>query len=206
MDKCIFKAVTITKPYSKFNRLSKLSDSKVELTFSDRITIVSGVNGTGKSTVIDAIASRVLGDDVNGVEIDTQQVMHFFFKLKDLDAKRMIHDAPDSLKYDGQYISTWLDRSHSSHGQMNSATLKDLANLCESKEPMVVFVDEPELGLDVDNLIKFIKLLKSTTHVQFVVATHHPFLLLDDDFTQLELSPGYCTKVWRQLKQIIIEF
>lgn len=189
----IFKSVTITNDFDKFERLTKISKDKVHLEFHDRVTVVSGSNGLGKSTIVDAISKRVLNAEVTGVEFETGSVVHYFFKLKDMDAKRML-ETSGSLRYNGLYLSTWMDRAASSHGQMNSATLDDLACLCESEEPMVVFVDEPELGLDTDNLIKFIQLVKNSKCVQFIIASHHPFLLLDSAFAQLELSVGYRSK------------
>ena len=161
------------------------------LTFQKGVNIISGLNGVGKTTLLNIIYSALFEEKSEGVSIKTKQIPHYFFKLKELDPRKMLDEASYNHKCGIDYVSTWLDRSGKSHGESTQCVLEDIEECISSKEPMVIIIDEPELALDARNMVSFMKLLL-TAHedIQFVVSTHHPFLLLNESFNHIELSDG----------------
>lgn len=199
----IFKKLKMTKENPLYARIDAQGAESLEYTFSSNVTIISGKNGAGKSTLMEIVRRAAFGENSEGLEVQSTSVPHYFFSIKDMAAKNMIRDADAEMAYDPQFLATWMDRQRMSHGQMNHDTLSDVGIMAKSGDPVVFFIDEPELGLDAINLIALVDMMKSTPTAQFVVITHHPFILLDDSFDHIEMSPGYRDSVRQQIDRVI---
>lgn len=204
----MLRTLKITDSHALYKRLRFAAEKEVTLSFSPGVNIISGVNGAGKSTLFAILHEALFIQEQPGVSVESASVPHYFFSMKDLDAKTMMREAPDHQRYDPRFISTWMERGAQSHGQMNFSTLEDVIYLLEQDEPVVIFIDEPELALDAKNLVKLAKVLKRVTKaaapkVQCVINSHHPFLLLDDTFNHIELDHHCRQEAFKYLVRLI---
>lgn len=84
-------------------------------------------------------------------------------------------------------IAMWLGRSCMSHGQENRELFNDMSTLSEGAG--CIFIDEPELALDPENLDKFIKdVIRIGKKTQIVIISHHPWIVLNKKFNVIELN------------------
>jgi predicted ATPase len=166
-----------------------------ELTFSKPVAFFVGENGTGKSTLLEAVTRKC------GVHIWHKPKRHlahhnpYETKLADyititwvngcvpgsLFRAETFHDFadflddvalcdPGRLKYHGGRILNTL-----SHGE---SILSYFSTRYHTKG--IYFLDEPESALSPTSQLKFLKVLQQVEaagHAQFIIATHSPILL-----------------------------
>jgi predicted ATPase len=182
-----------TRRFYPFN-ISVMKEAQ-ELAFSRPVVFFLGENGTGKSTLLDAIARRC------GIQIWDKPRRHlahnnpFETRLKDYvsiiwsngdvpgslfraetfrDFADFLDDValcdPGRLKYHGGRILNTL-----SHGQGILSYFSGRFGL-----KGIYFLDEPESALSPTSQIKFLNLLQKVEpngQAQFIIATHSPMLL-----------------------------
>ena len=55
----------------------------------------------------------------------------------------------------------------------------------------LVIIDEPELALDAENIFNLIQSLKKLEKkTQFIIVSHHPWMVLNKDFNVIDLNPA----------------
>jgi len=166
-----------------------------ELTFRRPVAVFVGENGTGKSTLLDAIARKC---DIHIWDKPRRHLAHnnpYETRLSDYitatwangsvpgslfraetfrDFADFLDDValcdPGRLKYHGGRILNTL-----SHGE---AILSYFSGRYHIKG--LYFLDEPEAALSPASQVKFLKILQQLEaggHAQFIMATHSPILL-----------------------------
>ncbi|WP_418791720.1 AAA family ATPase [Phosphitispora sp. TUW77] len=166
--------------------------STKEIEFNTPVTFFIGENGTGKSTLLHAIAKKCgiyiwkepehtsdkyseqlyryiqvhwAGEPVSGSFFASER-FQYFAQVVDRTA---ITD-PGILKYyGGEHLTT------KSHGQCNMAYFKS-----RYKIKGLYFLDEPETALSPKRqleLLKVIDEMSKSGHAQFLIATHSPILM-----------------------------
>ena len=177
-----------------------ISAEPFQLEFTNAVTILTGINGSGKSTIVEALAQLCGfgryggnqnyargGDDgemlgrylrpswlpkVNrGFYTRAETFARFIGQVDDFDAT-------------GAYGSRSL--SERSHGE---AYLEVFRNRVHGQG--VFLFDEPEAALSPSRQIEFLKVLKtaeSSGDAQFVIATHSPLLMAYPGATLLHLT------------------
>ena len=140
-----------------------------QLTFKAPVTFFVGENGTGKSTLLEAIA---LACNVHIWRRDEGTSIHFnqyekqFFKY--ISVKWKNGTVPGSY-FGGKSLVT------QSHGQ-------SMMSFFESRYKIkgIYFLDEPETALSPKSQLKLLEIIRKNTekgHAQFIIATHSPILL-----------------------------
>ncbi|MBJ9578321.1 AAA family ATPase [Acinetobacter baumannii] len=182
--------------------------------FSRNITILTGENGTGKSTFLEALALK-LGCPAEGGSINfnyktddthvdfTKHVRLaksgkkikdvFFFRSETFytflsEMRRLDSDSEGGGKINNYYGGR--DLHTLSHGEAMMALVNN-----RFKGDSLYILDEPEVALSIANQINFIeKLLQlSKKGAQFVIATHSPLLMMmpDADLVQFTNNSKY---------------
>jgi len=178
-------------PFTRFPRL--LADN-FTLKFSKSITFFTGENGTGKSTVLEAIA-KLCGFHIGGGGSEHQlhetaersasfladalrpswlpKVSKGFFFRSDTFAEvaRYLDNVGVSREIDGRRLH------EQSHGE---SLLSVFANRFGTKERCIYLLDEPENALSPTRQLSFLRLLRDwerSGNVQAIVATHSPIIM-----------------------------
>lgn len=170
-----------------------------EIHFSTRVTFFIGENGTGKSTLLEAITKKcgiyIWGNDYRpryiknpheknfykalNIEWTNGSVPGSFFSSQIFKNFSLLLDEwaiadPANLQYfGGQSLIT------QSHGQSLMSYFK-----ARYKIKGIYFLDEPETALSPKSQLEFLKLLNrisETGNGQFIIATHSPILLACPD-------------------------
>ena len=169
------------------------------LSFNQPVTIFSGENGTGKSTLLEALAIRCgihiwqpehylrceanpheknlyrhlsvtwTREPVPGSYFGSQIFSHFARKLEEW----AVNDRPMLDYFGGKSLIT------QSHGQ---SLMSYFASRYRRKG--VYFLDEPETALSPRSLVDLLNLIVTESgkgHAQFVIATHSPILMACPD-------------------------
>lgn len=178
-------------PYSRFSDL--LTDD-FSLDFNHAVTFFVGENGTGKSTVLEAIAAlcgfhagggsdwhrlHETADDHRSALVDAlrpswlPKVSKGFFFRSDTfaDLARYVDDSGPSGMSDGRGL---LERSH---GESFFAVF---AERFRTNERCMYLMDEPENALSPMRQLGFLSLLhqwESSNNAQVIIATHSPIVL-----------------------------
>ena len=167
-----------------------LSD-EFELDFPQAITIIVGENGTGKSTLLEGIASLAGYDDAGGGKgyrpvdhFEAQEVMGgelsailraswlpkvtqgWFFRAETFFSVARYLDAS------GSATSDFLSHSH------GEGFLRFFEERCQ-RQGIYIF-DEPESALSPSRQMEFLKLMRQMDeagHCQLIMATHSPILM-----------------------------
>jgi predicted ATPase len=166
-----------------------------EISFSTPVTLFAGENGTGKSTLLEALSNKCgihIWREPQGVRLESNPyentldrylevswtngrvpgsffgagIFQQFARLVD----EWAHGDPDQVKYfGGQSLGT------QSHGQ-------SLMSFFRSRYRVrgLYLLDEPETALSPKSqleLLEIIRDMSSAGHAQFIVATHSPLLM-----------------------------
>jgi predicted ATPase len=185
------------QPHDYPFNLPILRDGRLELTFDRRITFFVGDNGTGKSTLLEAIARQcgfsVLGggrnqahrDTVEGPQLATalrlswlpKVTKGFFLRAESFfDFANYIDELQAS---DGGALEPYGGKSlHAqSHGQSFFALFE---NRLRGRQHAIYLLDEPEAALSPQRQIEFLGLLRAwekTGDTQLIIATHSPIIM-----------------------------
>ncbi len=170
MDELYFKKIQITRDFGKLKKGYVFSLNKV--------TLLVGPNGSGKSTII----KDILGKRVNGESIPCDFSHHDFCES----LTENLSNEKNSAKYMAGIESMYLSR-----GEANADFIKGLAQL----KSRIVILDEPEQGLDIDNMKMLVKNIQDNKSCQFLIATHSLKLMNLFEDGIVELEKGYYTKL-----------
>jgi len=167
----------------------------VSLTFTSPVTIFNGENGTGKSTIIEAIVDS-FGISIKGgnrnlsIAIDDNKEQHsllsqyllvgrgtkkpyrvFFFRAESFHELAYSLDKNEDINKSNYFTKELLKQSH---GQ-------SFMDLIEHQfvDNSLYIMDEPESALSPRNQLKLVNLIKrfSNKGCQFLLATHSPIIL-----------------------------
>jgi predicted ATPase len=182
-----------TKEHYPFN-LNIFQQTK-SLEFSSPVTFFIGENGTGKSTLLEAIAHRCgihIWEDNERIRLEinpyeeklyeaievewtnsavpgsffASQIFRNFAQILD---EWAVADAGNLKYFGGKSLMT------QSHGQSLVSFFK-----ARYKIKGIYLMDEPETALSPKSQLELIKILKSMSqagHAQFIIATHSPILM-----------------------------
>lgn len=195
----MLKSLELTESHIYWDRLKtpRLATS-LEVNFKPGVNVIASPNGSGKSTLMQAYKSAILESSEAyekgiiarynlGSEDKARMVQ--FFEVNEYSPDRMLSKISPFDPESSSQIAFWMGRRELSHGQSNSEMLKDIKTILKESDAGVVFIDEPELALDPDNLMKFIDNLNQLKeNHQFVIISHHPFLVLNQDFNVIKLD------------------
>lgn len=162
--------------------------------FRPGVNVLCGPNGCGKSLILKALmptsskssdqqyfrlaAGKALKPEVEGTEGGTVRL--FDFEL----------DNPRTRSSEGDFSVYWMQNSarQRSHGEL----IKKLhEEMLEKLQHRVMLLDEPEQALDPQNLVTFVRGMKRSKTVQWIVATHSPILIFDPEVNLIEVVPDY---------------
>lgn len=172
-----------------------------ELEFKKPITFLVGENGTGKSTLMEAIAAKCgfnpQGGNKNHVyssleeeSVALKQLEHHLragwlpkvnkgFFLRAESFFNFASYLEISAKEDASFLSPYGGKSlhKQSHGESFMALFRNKFG-CSQRE--IYLLDEPEAALSPKNQLVFLKILMKLAHTgkfQFIIATHSPILM-----------------------------
>ncbi len=196
----------ITPDKFPFNRLAFLSEG-FSLKFTSSITFFVGENGSGKSTVLEAIAAHCgfhesggSRDHVNYSSSDKTQSMlkdalrpawlpkvgqGFFFRSESFFnlANYLDENAMIGKHYGG------VEMHQQSHGE---SFLALFSNRLGSDTKSIYLMDEPETALSPQRQLTFLSLLSEwdkSGNAQLIIATHSPILLAYPNARIIEFTP-----------------
>ncbi|WP_316832511.1 AAA family ATPase [Pedobacter aquatilis] len=187
-----------------------------ELSFHPNVTFLTGENGVGKSTLIEAIAISLGfnaeggGKNFNFKSTDSHSVLHnyltiskSFRKAKDgffLRGESFYNVASEIDKLDEEYpnIPKIIDAyggvslHQQSHGQSFWALFMNRFG-----GNGVYILDEPESALSATKQIAMLAKINSLVdkNAQFIITTHSPILLAYPDALIYEMADGKITKM-----------
>ena len=154
----------------------------------DKLTIITGDNGTGKSTIISCIRQNIgakwsmsdssqCKDKIEHVEACNTNIKLFYLDtFKDLYA--------NSPVFDFDNMNLYLSCYHRSSGQGLFAQIADMIGkfkgaIADGFDPILI-LDEPERGLSLKTqctLRKMISFLNENLGGQIIVTTHAPVIM-----------------------------
>lgn len=190
----------------------KLFQNTGKVGFDTPITLFCGENGTGKSTLLKAIAIRCgihIWQDDTALRYEPNPYEDDFYKAISVQwedrpvpgsffgAQIFSHFAKNLEEWslsDAKMFSYFGGKSlvTQSHGQSLMSYFKSRYSI-----KGLYFLDEPETALSPSSLIKLLNLLIEISrqgHAQFIIATHSPLLLACPgsriySFDSLEINP-----------------
>lgn len=203
----MIESIKITPEFSLWgNILGGRRKKDLELNFnSEMINVIASPNGSGKTTIMKSIESLVFNkeDDfrlkrsedgkVIGLSVkarykkDQKRKPMFFIGIDDLAPDRQKNNISPWDKDSSIAIAYWFDKGTKSHGQSNFECIEDLITVASKGD--LIWIDEPELALDMTKMIDLVELLKNALkNTQIVVISHHPFFVLNKEFNVIELD------------------
>lgn len=178
-----------------------------EINFKSNVTFLVGENGSGKSTILEAIAD-LIGFNLSGgtknsnyhfqnTESDLSAFMRLSWKAKV--AKGFFMRAEsffnfvtylDKLQEENRGIDVYgyyggKSLHHQSHGESFLALFQNLP------DKGIYILDEPEAALSPQRQLTFLAIinqLEKSGNAQFIIATHSPILLSYPNATVLNLD------------------
>ena len=181
-----------------FDTFPRLLDDDFSLDFDRPVTFFVGENGTGKSTVLEAIATlcgfhaggggewhqlhQTADETVSALASALRsswlpKVSRGFFFRSDTftDVARYLDDAGDSALHGGRRLH------EQSHGESFLALFK---GRFDTDQRCIYLMDEPENALSPMRQLGFLRLLRdweASGNAQMIVATHSPLLMAAPD-------------------------
>ena len=209
--------------------LPLLAAGEFALSFERPITFVVGENGTGKSTLLEAIAAHCEFDPLGGArtpyrrrsddeELPPEQALAralrfawkprvtngFFFRAESFHQVATRLDYHSAGSYGGRELHA------QSHGEAFMALFQDRFG---SRANSLYILDEPEAALSPTRQMAFLALIDRwhrTGRVQAIIATHAPMLMAYPEAAILSLDDGKMTPVafretnhYRRLKSFL---
>jgi predicted ATPase len=191
------KAKTIENTFpDRYPFTVKSISSGLKIDFKSNVTFLVGENGSGKSTILEAIAD-LIGFNLSGgtknsnynfhnTESDLAKFMRLTWKLKIsqgffMRAESFFNFASymDKLQEENRNIDIFegyggKSLHHQSHGESFLALFQNLPN------KGIYILDEPEAALSPQRQLTFLAIiheLEKSGNAQFIIATHSPILL-----------------------------
>lgn len=175
--------------------------------FNSDVTLLIGPNGCGKSTILESINKElILGKkkDEYGIPLVDQKcyaegitdgpIQSFYYDFEKNNSRVNMPNYIHS-KMDITNMIIHKNSLEKSHGQSSKNLLKEIININKKKENILFLLDEPEQGLDVDGMLKFLRFLCSIKSPnQAIVATHHPILIATNLLGVMEMEDDYRNK------------
>ncbi|WP_297451990.1 AAA family ATPase [uncultured Corynebacterium sp.] len=166
------------------------------MTFTTPITILTGENGKGKSTVLEALASAMGVDTDGGSRYKTQE------RTSPVPLVLTRRNPPDTFFFRGdahlnlaRYYESLGDPSLSDLTQMSHG--QSIMALAERRfgAESLIFLDEPEAGLSVLRQLELLGRLGALAEAgaQIIMATHSPILLAAPEATIISLDDADTT-------------
>ena len=150
--------------------------------FHEKLNVIIGSNGCGKSQLIKILKSKLKKEHH---EYDLQHIVMDFYEKASFDVdfpngaiKNVIKPNPNSNGFLAETVMV-MDSSDKSHGE-NTKMLMEMFN---GKKDMILFLDEPEMGLDLKSQYKLCHdILELAKHNQIFVVTHSKILMESVDY------------------------
>lgn len=155
------------------------------LSFTPGLNLLIGPNGTGKSTILEAIAEC---PDCRRIEEGPTEYVHF-------DTERMNPHLGGGPTGDYRHVVVRTRALFSSHGE----TLRDAFSTLRVTPRTCLLLDEPESGQDFDNVLALRAAMDRAVSrgAQVICSTHQ--VLLWDCARFIELKRGYRERVMREV-------
>lgn len=193
----LIKAKTLENNFpNRYPFTVKAIASGFEINFKSNVTFLVGENGSGKSTILEAIAD-LIGFNLSGgtknsnysyknTESDLSDFMRLTWKAKVskgffMRAESFFNFASylDELQEENRGIDVYgsyggKSLHHQSHGESFLALFQHLPN------KGIYILDEPEAALSPQRQLTFLAIineLEKSGNAQFIIATHSPILL-----------------------------
>lgn len=170
-------------------RIPAFKDNAV-FEFKPGLNLLVGLNGTGKSTILRAIRDQMIGNSRSSAEITVEyegdfQTLYFSGEENGSRLKGAFDDNTDMMHQ--------ISAIFASRGQaMGSYIIQFLNKYTPAiRTGAVVLLDEPDSSIDWPNIASLPKLMAQVPQTQFIVACHHPILVLQPA-NVIELTPHYC--------------
>jgi len=180
----MIESITITnKEYKKRSKLSTIN-------FSSGTNILLGSNGCGKSTIISLLISEI--DPYKSILTKYRDLKYSGqFNIYHKDFEKDNPRTKQSIEY-SKCVGFDLHSRFCSHGEVGIVLIEFLKKI---KEPVCIIVDEPEIALDANNLIKVKKIFEHlSSFCQIIISTHNLILWSIKDANIIEFSKDYFKK------------
>ncbi len=182
-----------TREYYPFNL--NIFQKECQLDFSLPVTFFTGENGTGKSTLLQALAKKCrihIWEGIERTRFDSNPYEGMLFKFisvhwRDGMVPGSYFDSEISKNF-AQYLDEWAATDPGilkyfggrslmtqSHGQSLMSFFK-----ARYKFKGIYFLDEPETALSPRSQLELLRVLEDSSgagHAQFIIATHSPILM-----------------------------
>jgi len=146
-----------------------------------RINVLIGPNGSGKSGFLNNIKNK----KIKGLNKNSEKDLEFLYKdfCEDMRTK-------DNNNNNDEFMIGVL-----SHFQSRGETSIEFIRGLSTIKNKLIMMDEPERGLDIDNLNILISEIKKNKSCQFIIATHSPYLISNFNANIIEMKKGYLDKM-----------
>ncbi len=187
--------LTITNENPLWYRLNRTDFDQISFNFKEGVNVIIGRNGIGKSTVVKAISQAWIENKPNannGIHQESKKINDlekiFVLTAEENNPKNQLATISPTDPHYYEKTIHWFGRSELSSGMRTKEQFLDAMEL--AKEARLVILDEPEQALDAEALLHIKKELKKmASQTQFIIVSHHPAFILDDDFNILEFDP-----------------
>lgn len=158
------------------------------------INVLVGPNGSGKSSVICAFKEGKVKLHMDENKRGDISGVRTVFWDTEKDNPRL----QPTLSEDANNLSVQLGSFFLSHGEtLAGLLLKGMKATADENEKALIIIDEPESGLDIDNLLAFCRMMEEAQDgVVWLAATHNPKIIGIADNT-IALDPDHVEKVFR---------
>lgn len=154
-----------------------------EVNFGPYLNLLAGPNGSGKSTILRVVRDETFGDN-NGCQVHRTGERNLEWVAFDSEQ--------DNTRARGGMGPLQFVNAAGSHGEVQKRTYHYIS---ERLQPgMLMLLDEPEAAMDLDGVNRLSGIITARKDVQWVVATHSPFLwgmARLPGAKLIELRPGY---------------